>query len=172
MQDYRAACQAGMAFALVTVACRQGAPIVANAELSNPACVDVRASAARAPRLAAFAPLHAAARERRADDDIARLAAASCPFGWLGDLDGPDGALARRVFERCVDAEAPLALVCAREGRPAAEDASALVAWAARHPLAREEDGPALQAAADELERGKGPEEALDALRRVSYPRR
>ena len=54
-----------------------------------------------------------------------RLANRTCPLGWVAARGSADAALARRVFERCNDAEAVLALAPHRE-------ASALVELLAR----------------------------------------
>jgi hypothetical protein len=158
--------------ASLALGCRQGSPTTAATEDSSPACTAVLTAAARGPRLASFDVLLAGARARGAESDVARLAAASCPLAWVSALDGPDAPLARRVLERCADAEAPLALVCARRGQLGTEDTHAVVGWAARHPLARDEDGPSLRAVANELDRARGPQEAVDAIARVTYPRR
>jgi hypothetical protein len=161
-----------MAFGFLALGCRQSPPTKPFAEEASPACIEVLASAARAPKPPSLGPRYAEAHSRGAEADVTRLAAVACPLGWVGALDGADAPLARRVFERCADGDAPLALVCARKGRPSPEETAALVAWAARHPLAREEDGPALRAAAAELERAPSTEDALNAILRVSYPRR
>ena len=65
-----------------------------------------------------------------------------------------------------------LALACTLHASPAPDEVDAFVQWAARHPVARADDAPALQQAKGRLDALAGTESARDALARVMVPSR
>jgi hypothetical protein len=172
MQDRRSACQATMAVALLLTGCRDGNPLARREPEGDPLCVATLEAAAHAPAFAREEALVAQARAHGEEAEFMRLANRVCPLGWVPARRSADSALARRVFERCADAEAVLALACAAEGRLEEADAAAVVTWAARHPVLRADDGPAIAHARTRLGALEGAEAAREALGRVSYPTR
>jgi hypothetical protein len=172
MQDRRAGCQAALAFVVFVAGCRGQNPLARHEPAADPVCSATLDAAARAPAFASAEPLVAQARARSEEAELVRLAGRLCPYGWVAARGTADASLARRVLERCADAEAVLALACATDGRLDGEDAAAIVAWAARHPVARADDGPALAHARTRLATLEGAEAAREALARVGYPAR
>jgi hypothetical protein len=65
-----------------------------------------------------------------------------------------------------------LLLACSLHTPPEPAEVEAFVQWAARHPVARADDAPALQQAKSRLEAFAGTEPARDALARVVTPSR
>ena len=173
MQDRRPRCQVGILTVALLLGCKHAPTASAPSEVAeDPTCHAAREAVRRAPGLDTLGPRTAEARSRREPADISRLAAVACPFTWVASLHGADRSLSLSIGPRCDDADAMLAFTCSLQGPLSEAERDVVVEWAARHPVARADDGPSLHHAQKLLDGLDGAEAARDALARVSVPSR